>query len=260
MKRLLSSPRRRRRLGWSALALVAAAAAAGTVALVPGAEEPPPDRLRPGGGVVQQREIELTADMRREITATLERFVPAAAGREDPALAWKLAGPGLRAGGSREEWLAGRMPVFPFEARDRRFRDWKPLYTFANRVGFDVLLQPRAGADVGAMAVAVEMTRQRGRWLVDLWYPSATFTKPSERPWVRGAPDYAAGGYNERSYDRPRFAESRIGGDWLFALVGAIGVLLVLPLAVWAVRRVLPGRRSREAKRRPLPPLPGTRR
>ena len=240
--------------------LVAAAAAAAAVALVPGAEPLPPDNLRPGAIVNAEREVKLTAAMRRGINATLEAFVPAAAGREDPALAWELAGPGLRTGQTRSDWLAGRMPVFPFEARDRRFRDWRPLYTFANRVGFDVLLQPREGADVGAMAVAVEMTRREGRWLVDLWYPSAIFTKPNERAWVRGAPDSAAGGYNERSYDRPRFAQSRIDGVWLFALLGGVFALLALPFVVWAVRRLWPRRRGDDTGRTPLPPLPTARR
>jgi hypothetical protein len=188
--------------------------------------------------VAAEREVTLTPRMRREITATLERFIPAAVARRNGELAWRLAGPGLRGGTTRRDWIEGRTPVFPFPVEEAGLEDWRPLYTFRDRVGFDLLLHPPARTRRGPLAVSVDVVRSGERWLVDAWYVTAVFTGPDERPFVTGAPDFTANAANKNAYDRPRFAESEISPLWLAVPGALLGGLLLVALGV-----VLAGRR-----------------
>jgi hypothetical protein len=243
---LLSSPRRRRRLGWIGLAAVAVSSAVAVVALAPGGKQLPPDRLSAGVETPQEREVQLTPAMRRGIVRTLERFVPAAVARENTALAWELAGPGLRAGSTRREWLRGDLPVVPFPVEQKRYDSWQVAYAYRDRVAFDLMLMPTKESRRGPLAVSIDVVRQKQRWLVDSWYVSAVFTGPDERPWVRGAPDFEAGGYDERSYDRPQFAKSRLGAGW-FALPLALFACVALVPLVLGLRGFQRSRRATAA-------------
>ena len=242
--RLLSSPRRRRRLGAASLVLVALAAGVGVFLAFPGPEPLPPERLVAGPRVEPERPVKVTRAMRRSIAATLERFVPAAVGRRDTTLAWELAGPGLREGTTRRDWLDGELPVFPFPARQTRYDEWKAAYAFRDRVGFDLMLMPRPETRRGPLAVSVDMTRAGRRWLVDSWYVTAVFTGPDEKPWVAGAPDYEAGGYGaDAQYNRPKFADARLSPAWFAVPVGLVALGLAA-LAGFAVRGVRRNRRA----------------
>ena len=241
---LLSSPRRRRRLGAAAVAVVAVGAAVALVQAFPGPKPLPPDRLTAGPPVEVERPVSVTPAMRRGIAATLERFVPAAVVRRDTALAWELAGPGLRAGSTRRDWLKGELPVFPFPARPTRYAEWKAAYAFRDRVGFDLMLMPRPETRRGPIAVTVDMARRGKRWVVDTWYVTAVFTGPDEQPWVAGQPDYEAGGWGaEAQYTRPKFAEARLSPVWFALPLGLVGLGIAVLVAV-GVRNV---RRSRRA-------------
>jgi hypothetical protein len=109
--------------------------------------------------------------MRRGIDATMTRFVPAAVTRQDPALAWELAGPGLRAGSTRRGWLRGQMPVyrFPWDGDRRELLGWTPVFTYRNRVGFDIALSARKGTRASVMEVSVDVVRRGSTWLVNYW-------------------------------------------------------------------------------------------
>jgi hypothetical protein len=245
--RVLSSPRRRRRLCAAGLVLVALGTAAAVMLAFPAPEPLPPDRLTAGPPTEVERPVKVTPAMRRSIARTLERFVPAAVGRRDPQLAWSLAGPGLREGTTRAEWLDGELPVFPFPARRTAYDEWKAAYAYSDRVGFDLMLMPRPETRRGPLAVSVDMTRSGKRWLVDSWYVTAVFTGPDERPWVAGAPDYEAGGYGaDAAYRRPKFAQARLSTAW-FAVPGGLLALGLAGLAGFAVRGVRRNRRARAA-------------
>jgi hypothetical protein len=254
---LPSSPRLRRRLA-RAGAVLLVVAAAGTVAALG-----PEGRSRePGAAAVAARPplpkperhtpTRVTPQMRAAINETLNRFVPAAVARRDPELAWKLAGPSLRAGWTVADWKRGDIPVFPFPVRDEPIDHWRKLYAYEDKVGFDVILQPRR-RDIGALAVTVDVVRRADRWLVDGWTTAAVFTPPEGRQWVTGPVDFAAGGFTDKTYNgKSPIGRSRIDPRWLLAPVALIGLVLVVPLwlAVAAVRR---RRRQRaECGRRPL--------
>jgi hypothetical protein len=245
-----------------AVLAVAVVAAAAAISAMPGGRERPPERLRaapPGSQPVDEREVPLTRATRRSIDATLARYLPAAVGRRDPALAWSLSGPALRAAVPRSKWIAGDLPVYPYPFRVERRYEWRPMFTYRDRMGFDLLLQPRRGVDRGAIAVAVDMVRRGDRWLVDSWYPTAVFSSPSEKPWVTGAPDFAAGGSTADQYEAGKFERQRLDALWLL-LPGAVlaaGVLAAcLVGAVALLRRRKRVAAAYAAMPAGLPPLP----
>jgi hypothetical protein len=199
----------------------------------------------------------VTPSVRRAIDVTLDRFVLDAVERHDPAAAWELAGPGLRAGTTRADWVAGRLPVYPFQARDHNFAGWVPSFVTPRQVGFDLLLQPPRGAKTGAIAFTVTMRLIRGRWLVDYWVPAATFSAAGARPQIQGPGDITAP--SQRASNSS--SHGALGAIWLLVPVAVVSlaVVFLLGFAVVAWRkgpgtRYVPGRRTR----RPLPPLPGT--
>lgn len=223
---------------------------------MPNGRERPPERLRatpPGSQPVQEREVQLTRATRRAIDATLARYLPAAVGRRDPALAWALSGPALRAAVPRGEWLAGELPVYPYPFREERRYEWRPMFTYRDRVGFDLVLQPRRGVDRGAIAVAVDMVRRGDRWLVDSWYPTAVFSSPSEKPGV------TAGGATSDQHEAAKFERQRLDALWLL-LPGAVLAVGVLGAAIVGTVTVVRRRRRVAAEYADmpagLPPLP----
>jgi hypothetical protein len=235
MRRFLASPRRRRRLIWTAGCLLAGLVAAIAIALAPTGEPLPPVALPPGEALesasVEPHEVRLTQAMRRGINATLDRFIPAAVGRRDPMVAWELAGPALRVGSTRQDWRAGELPVHPFPLGNERFHGWRPIYTYRDRVGLDLLLHPRRGADVGAIAFTIEVVQRDRRWLVNSVYPAAVWSAPDERPFLTGDQDFTAGGTTAKAvYNAPKIAQSTLSAGWLALPLGVLGSVLLLPL------------------------------
>jgi hypothetical protein len=228
---VLSSPRRRRRLAWLGGIALALAVAGAVIAVAPTGEPAPPERLRAAPPVKREKLIELTPAMRHAIDRTLETFVPAAVDRRDPLAAWQLAGPGLRQGTTKRDWAAGDLPVQPFPVRDTRFRGWRPLFATRDRVALDLLLHPRKEARRGPIAVGIDLVRDGERWLVDAFYTTAVFNSPDELPWVAGQPDYGADGATAKStYERPKFAESRLDAAWFLLPLGLVGSALLVGL------------------------------
>ena len=251
------SPRVRRRLARGAVAAVAVATTAGVVAAVERAESPKPRvssaaPARSADVYVQpEREIRLTGAMRRQIDATLDRFVPAAVGRKEPELAWQLAGPGLRGGTTKRDWLRGDLPVFPFPVRGSTFHGWRAEFAYRDHVALELLLHARPETKRGAMYVSVDVVRRGGNWLVDAWYPSAVFNDPEERPWVTGVVDFtptymSANNHYEKANQQRK---ARLSAGWIAVPIAILGGGLAVPgvLAVVSLRR---RRRAAAAVRR----------
>jgi hypothetical protein len=257
--RVLRSARLRRRLAWCAALAALAVAAAGAVVLLPrGERETVSAATTPDWAPVREEHpVRLAPADRRAINATIGRFVRDAVGRRDLASAWELAGPAMRSQQSRAEWLSGNIPVFPYPAGQLGLDAWKPLYSFRDRVGFDVLVQPRPAARVGAIALSVEVRRSRRGWLVDQIYPVASWNAPDEQNWVTGPPDFAAGGFTSEALEAPPFARRRLGAAWLAAPLAGLALLVLVPVGLrlagrWRRRR----RFAAPAGSAGLPPLP----
>ncbi len=228
---LPSSPRTRRRLAWAGGALLAAGVAAAAISLLPRAHRVE-DTVTPGPAVRHEREVKLTAGMRRGINETLDRFIPAAVLGQNPKLAWELAGPTLRGGTTRADWLTGETPVWRYPVQRTRFRDWKPLFAYRDRVAFDLLLQPRTDAKLGPIAVSVDMARTKRGWIVDSWYVSAVFSAPEEDPWVTGQADFTTEYSLTDRVKTPKFHQSRLGAEWIALPLALLGGIVVVPAAL----------------------------
>jgi hypothetical protein len=241
---LLASPRRRRRLAWAGGTLLVVAIVVAAVVVFADSKRLPPDNLRPGAApVAEEREVPLTRATRREIDEVLDEFVPAAVGRHDLARAWELAGPGLRAGTTRRNWVAGDFPVHPYPYAEQPFRNWRKSYAYHDRVAIDLLLFPRAGERIGPIVFAVDLVRQQGRWLVNSMYPAAVLpaaSKSSEQSSPEAVGEVA----------KPEGA--RLHPVWFLVPATIFGAVLLIPLGLGIKSLV-----RRRAQPAALPPMLG---
>jgi hypothetical protein len=101
-------------------------------------------------------------------------FLRTAVAREDLATAWTVAGPNVRGGQSREEWLKeiGVVP-YPGESMDKApIRvDW----SYPRNVGLSIALLPKRGSGEKPQVFQMELRRLGAakRWVVDSWVPYA---------------------------------------------------------------------------------------
>ncbi len=236
--RLLSSARRRRRLLRLGIVAAFAVVVAGVVVLLPNYSGHTAQRFtsEPVQVVKTQRQVPVRPEDRRAIDALLDRFVPAAVDRRDPASAYSLATAALRAGTSRAAWANGDVPVFPLAVADSRFHDWSVEYSFRNEVNLELLVHGRKGSDLGGIAYSVDVKLVNGRWLVDSFVPRQEYAASAPAPATpvrRAAPVAAApqGPHHSRLW-----------------FVVPIGVLLV-PLLGLATLGVVRWRRNLAAER-----------
>jgi hypothetical protein len=242
------SPRLRRRLLWSAALLATAGAAAAGVLLLaeapkgvspvaePVSEEP--SLAAPAQVAVRPKLTRLRAADRRQIVEVIDRFVQTAVERRDPAAAYDLATPGLRAGQTRADWARGDVPVFPFQARPTAYDDLRLKYVLRNEVGLDIVLPPARGSKQGPIAFSIDLKRVGKRWLVDAFIPVAMFAPLEKKAGVTALPDYAPA-------ERPMSAVTsgvRLSARWLALPLGLLGTLLLVPLVLlprswWRARK-----------------------
>jgi hypothetical protein len=256
--KLLDSPRRRRRL--FRLAVVVAVLGAGVAIAVAFWNTAKPIGKSSGpetGSVPEQsvpRQVRLTAETRRQVHATLTRFVATAVTRRNVTAAFGLVTPKLRAGMTRKEWAKGDIPVYPYPAR-RDVEISRYVGSFKNDVLLDVLLQPRKSAkNLGPIAFEVEMravgSGARRRWLVDSFVPSAAFAPTN-------APPPKVTSKTSTAAPSPGYGAGHLSAKW-FVFPALILALIFLVPAGFALRSWYLNRRAEREYRseRPLPPLP----
>ena len=124
-----------------------------------------------------ERSVPLSAADKRAIDAVLDRFVGGVVARRNPLAGWPLATSHLRADSTRAEWARGDVPVYAYPARGKQFHEWVLDYSFPNRVGLELGVEPRRSAKVGNAAFDVDLKRVGGRWLVDSIYPRAIYPR-----------------------------------------------------------------------------------
>jgi hypothetical protein len=244
----LSSPRGRRRLAWLAGGVFTAAAVAVAVVLLHEGS-----RLRTESGssgassrlVSEERQVPLSRTDRRKIDGLLDRFVPSAFARRNPAASFALVTPALRGGTTRGSWARGDLPVSPYEPRGTSFHAWHLNYAYAKEVSLDLLLHP-ARRGVGAEIFQIDIKRIGGRWLVDSVVPAATFAPEGKPPSsnLHAANDFKPGVVGIS-------ARSQVSAWWFVLPAGLLGLALLIPLlfisGLWL---------RRPRVREPLPPLP----
>jgi hypothetical protein len=245
----LASPRRRRRLARVGLALVALAVASGIVVWDPGGIDPPKQTPIDRSAPVLERPANksyalprVTGEMRREIGATVDRFVATVVVRRDLDAGWRLASPEMREGVSRRQWDRGNLPVVPYPAEAVAAVDWQLGYVDGGAVVVDVMIQPTRSSGERVQIYSAQLSRddRAGRWLVDSWIPAAALgtIEPPVAP-ARGRPG---------AIPPLAFADARLS-PWWFLVPAFLLALMVLTPIVLVLRGVRSRRRAERAYR-----------
>ena len=224
--------------------MVAAAIVGVVVWTLPEGKPLPPENLRPAPPVKEEREVPLTPATRTAINRTLEQFIPAALTRREPAVAWEVAGPALRTGTSRRDWLRGELPVHPYPVRPQRLDGWRLIYSYRDQVALDLLVHPRPEARVGPIVFGIDLVRQKRRWLVNSVFPTAVFSDPDEPAWVTGPADFRAEASTAKSFYERKPDRARLSAAWLALPAALFASVLLIPIA-FGIRSVVRDRRAR---------------
>lgn len=257
---LPDSPRKRRRLIGVVLAVALAGAVAAVFALIPshGPSAPgPTGNEGPAQLASDTPKVRLTRADRRAIDASLDRFLPAAMERKDPAAGWALAGPEMKSGSTLAAWRRGDSPVPYYQARETTFHDWQTIDAGKGYVVFNLLVHPAKGSKLAPYVFSGEVVKQGGRWLVNRLYTIAIMNKPTKHNPMpeRGPADFAAGA-SAGSQANPDTASHSSSILPVLGILAAVA-LLPLTLAAIALRRWGRWRRqTRTSERREIPALP----
>ena len=159
----LSSPRFRRRLLRLGVVLAAASVAAVVSILFwdTGKDYDLPLSNRPAVVYEQPEQVRLPDSERKEAIRTASRFVETAVTRERTQESFELVSEDLRQGLSREEWASGNIPVQPYPVDGAR---WKLDYQYANEIGLQVYVVPKAGAQLRPMVFLMTRSQADGAW------------------------------------------------------------------------------------------------
>ena len=214
--------------------------------------------------------VPFTAAKRHAVSLVLAKFIDGAVSRHDLAGTWDLAGPGLRQGLTRQDWLEGQLPLVPFAASKRGQGSWSVVnYSYENKVGLELLMFPEQGS--GQLAtVETDVVRGRdGRWRVNYWMitklhgPGSAAAADSASAMSEGPPNVhklpgkkkaqaaaarrqAAGG---QPLD-PNGGVTRLDAKWLLVPVGVLSLTL-LTLIGLGVGAWIRNRRAAAAYSRP---------
>jgi hypothetical protein len=257
---LPASPRARRR----AISAIALAAIAGSVAavfaLIPSHAPSAPGPVGnegPAQLASNTPKVRLTKADRRAIDAVLDRFLPAAMERKDPAAGWALAGPELKSGSTLAQWRRGTSAVPYYDARETTFHDWQTIDVGPRYVIFNLLLHPGKGSQLAPYVFSGEVVKEDGRWLVNRLYTIAIMNRPSK---TKQMPEVGPADFNAPSSsataptDRARAKTTRI-----VPVLGLLALILLVPLALGliALHRARSWRRRvRSSGRQEIPALP----
>ncbi len=210
----------------------------------------------------EPRHVPFTAEKRRAVSAVLARFISGAVSKHDLAGTWDLAGPDLRQGITREDWLEGEIPIVPFAASKRGQGKWSLVnYSYPNKVGLELLMFPdhRSGQ---LATVETDVVRGKdGHWRVNYWMitklhgPGSAAAADSASAMSEGPPNVhklpgkkkksrAAASQREASAEAapdPTGGVAHLGAKWflvpLAIVVVALLALLGLGISAWVRNR-----------------------
>ena len=118
----------------------------------------------------EPKHVPFTAEKRRAVSAVLARFISGAVSKHDLAGTWDLAGPDLRQGITRDDWLKGQIPIVPFAASKREQGKWSVVnYSYPNKVGLELLMFPEHRSGQLATVETDVVRGKDGRWRVNYW-------------------------------------------------------------------------------------------
>lgn len=211
-------------------------------ALVPGPKPRRADPVEPGEVQVYRppRAIRFTPRLRREVDATIDEFVRTAVLRRNLERSWRLAGPAMRAGVTRADWMRGDLPVLPYPADPDRTA-WQLDYADVNEVALNVTLVARRGEPEPPQVFGVSLApRPRGigpRWLVSAWYPRDVVSQP-QAPSGGEATVEPAPPRPDESEALRRASEGQIDRKWWLVPAGLLALIVLGPLGYFAAMRL----------------------
>ncbi|HEY7019358.1 MAG TPA: hypothetical protein VH297_12900 [Gaiellaceae bacterium] len=195
---------------------------------------------------------------RAQINATLDTFVNHGVKRVDIGASYDAVTPGLRGGMSRTQWAKGNIPVYPYPARGTTFHDWTIDYVTPGEIGIqlELLPPPARNKTLGPIIFHVYLHPVHGRWLVDLFMPSASLAPLGNKPRIIANNDFSPQAAGEGDVGH---GPSRLNHGLLFIPFAAMG-LVVLAFIAAVLRGFVRDRRVKGAGSKRLPPLPGVQR
>jgi hypothetical protein len=193
--------------------------------------------------VYRIRDLRFTGARKREVEATVSRFVQTAVLRRNLAAAWKLASPNLRSGVKYEQWVHGDLPVVAFPRSAYAGASWKLDYAHSDDIVFDVLIASKADAiSTGVFALELKpYGRARARrWLVESWVPRNVLGTGAA-PVASSKPARPAGSRQAAAPPPAPLPDQGISKIWLLIPGVFVGLILLVPLGFafsgWRARR-----------------------
>src|SRR5436190_13958156 len=177
---------------------------------------------------------------RAAVNATLDIFVNHAVKRHNPAAAYDVITPTMKAGMTRQQWSHGDIPVYPYPAAGRHFHGWTIQYRTKDELSVELILAPTAKyqGKLGQILFNVYLHPEHGKWLVDSFMPGATFAPIGKPGVVQAARDFQANPsaqtYNRGKYRGKRVDPVRLSSKYA-AIPFAVIVLLFLGLGIWGL-------------------------
>jgi len=131
---------------------------------------------------------------RAAVNKTLDIFVNHAVKRHNPAAAYDVITPTMKAGMSRQQWSHGDIPAYPYPAAGRHFHGWTIQYRTKDELSVELILAPTAKyqGKLGQILFNVYLHPAHGKWLVDSFMPGATFAPIGKPGVVQAARDFQA--------------------------------------------------------------------
>jgi hypothetical protein len=258
MVRLPQSPRARRRVLRFGLLGAAVGAVALVASLVPNHRglDPEPTRNEGPASLALATRTRVATTDRQAIDRTLDRFLPAALTRRDPATAWALAGPELRSGSSLSAWKGGTSPVPYYPVLEKTFHTWRTIAVEKDAVILNLLVHAKPSSGLGSYVFSTQVVKQHGRWLVNRIYTIAIMNPPKKKTYHEiGPADFVS----PPAVSRTPSNKARIGHIGILPVVLILGLVLALPLSFAGIALVRARRWRRlvqTAARTELPPLP----
>jgi hypothetical protein len=227
VRRFFSSPRWRRRALKVGLVLAVAgvAAALGVFFSNTGhSNQAPFTKGRVRVVAPLPKTVQLSKADARDVLVVAAKFVSTAVLRNHTERSYDLSDAAFHQGLTRAQWKTGDIPVAPYNRSDLDVVKWKLDYSYKDRVGLEVYLQPKPTAKVGGLAYNVELHQvgppQHRRWLVDYWTPAG-----QQGP----APSKAASG----SFQLTPQTKAGLSAVWLVLPIGLIlGLILSVPIVL----------------------------
>ena len=162
---------------------------------------------------------------------------------------WELAGPDLRQGITRDDWLKGQIPIVPFAASKRGQGKWSVVnYSYANKVGLELLMFPEQRTGQLATVETDVVRGKDSRWRVNYWMitklhgPGSAAAADSASAMSEGPPNVhklpgkkkkgqAAASRREASPD-PTGGVTHLDAKWLLVPLGIVAVALLALLGL----------------------------